>query len=114
MPSILFLSLMNSDPWGGSEEQWFAFAQSLLQQGFRVAVACHDWPGKKEKLQPLEKAGATIYLLPGKKETQNIFGKWKLKKLLHQIPFKDFDWVYVNQGGWKDIAHAPFSNFYRG
>lgn len=113
MPSILFLSLMNSDPWGGSEEQWFAFAQSLLQQGFRVAVVCHDWPGKKEKLQPLENEGATIYLLPGRNKTQNIFGKWKLKNQLHQIPFKDFDWVYVNQGGWKDIAHAPFSNFYK-
>ncbi|MEO8116143.1 MAG: glycosyltransferase family 4 protein [Bacteroidota bacterium] len=113
MPSILFLSLMNSDPWGGSEEQWFVFAQCLLQQGFRVAVVSYNWPGKKEKLQPLENAGATIYFLPGRNETQNIFAKWALKKKLNQIPFKNFDWVYVNQGGWKDIAHAPFSNFYK-
>ncbi len=113
MASILFLSLMNSDPWGGSEEQWFAFAQTLLQKGFHVAVACHDWPGKKEKLQPLKNAGATIYLLPGRKETKNLIGKWALQKKLNQIPFKIFDWVYVNQGGWKDIAHGPFKHLYK-
>lgn len=113
MPSILFLSLMNSDPWGGSEVQWGIFAKALLLRGFRVAIASHHWPGKIEKLRTLENAGATIYFFPGKEETKNIFSKLALKKKVHQIPYDSFDWVYVNQGGWKEVAHTPFRNLYK-
>jgi len=104
---------MNSDPWGGSEEQWFSFAQSLIQQGFQVSVACHYWEGKIERLQPLKDAGATFYFLRGRTETKNLYGKWVLKKQLNKIPFNTFQWVFVNQGGWKDIAHRPFNQLYK-
>lgn len=114
MPSLLFLSLMNSHSWGGSEEQWFAFAQSLLQEGYDVGIACFEWPGKKEKLLPLINAGATLYFMPGKKQTKkNIFGKWRLWRTLQTIPFQHYDLVYVNQGGWKDLTHSPFRNFFK-
>ncbi len=113
MPSVLFLSLMNGSSWGGSEEQWFAFARQLLQEGYEVGVACFSWPGKQERLQPLIAAGARLFLMPGKMQTKNLLGKWRLQKSLKQIPFKNFDLVYVNQGGWKDFTHSPFREFYK-
>ena len=111
MRSILFLSVMNGSGWGGSEEQWYQTALWMCMHDYKVGVCVFDWEGKKSRLDELKKHGCSIYLLP--KEGKGILGNWQKQKKLNAIPFKEYDLVYVNQGGWKDIAHGPFKKLYK-
>jgi len=113
MDSVLFISIMNSAAWGGSEEIWYKSALHLAGKKQKVGVCCFNWKGKEEKLHQLQKAGCKLYLLPGKSETRSLWGKYKLKKALHSIPFSEYNKVVLNQGGWKDVAHGPFKKLYQ-
>jgi glycosyltransferase involved in cell wall biosynthesis len=112
MKPVLFISIMNGSPWGGSEEMWHHAALWMSQNNYRADVCCFDWPQKQDKLLQLMKAGCKLYLLPGKKETKSILGKLKLKKALQAVPFADYEIVVINQGGWKDVTHWPFKKLY--
>lgn len=106
MNSILFLSVMNGDPWGGSEEQWYQTALWMCKKKYKVGVCVFRWEEKKNRLAELEKYGCRIYQIPNSR--LGILSTWQQKKILHSIPFKEYEFAYVNQGGWKDIAHGPF------
>ena len=108
MRSVFFLSVMNSAAWGGSEEIWYKSAVYLAKKNYKVGVCCFNWPEKEEKLQQLKNAGCELYVLPGRNETNTLIGKSKLKKKLQAVPFKNYERVIVNQGGWKDVVHGPF------
>jgi glycosyltransferase involved in cell wall biosynthesis len=108
MPAMLFISLMNGSAWGGSEEQWYRTALWLANNGYKVDVCCFFWKEKQQKIQQLQSAGCKLYLLPGKPQTKSFFGKLKLQTTIKKIPFEGYDFVLVNQGGWKDVAHSPF------
>ncbi len=114
MKSILFLSVMNGSAWGGSEELWYQAALTTARKGYTTAVCCFDWKKKSGRIKELEKAGCRLFLLPGKKKIkpQSILGKTRLRKALAKVPFEEYDKVIVSQGGWKDVAHAPFSKLY--
>ena len=114
MPSVLFLSLMNSAAWGGSEEIWHQSAIYLSKKDFKVGVCCFNWPGKEEKLEELKNSGVDLFLLPGRNDTRSLIGKLKLKKRLYTVPFKNYERIIVNQGGWKDVAHGPFKKLNHG
>lgn len=109
MHSVLFISLMNSAAWGGSEEIWYHAALRLARQNFKIGICCFSWPGKEERIQELKNAGCEIYLLPGKNDTKGPLGKLKLKRKLGAVNFSQFEQIIVNQGGWKDIVHRPFN-----
>jgi len=113
MDSVLFISLLNSAAWGGSEEIWYKSALHLAGKNQKVGVCCFNWEGKEERLQQLQRAGCKLYLLPGKSETKSLWGKYKLNEALHSIPFSDYNKSIVNQGGWKDVAHGPFKKLYQ-
>jgi len=51
MDSVLFISIMNSAAWGGSEEIWYKSALHLAAKNQKVGVCCFNWKGKEEKLQ---------------------------------------------------------------
>ena len=108
MDSVLFISIMNSAAWGGSEEIWYKAALYLAKKNHNVGICCFNWPGKEEKLQQLTNAGCELFLLPGRNETTTLIGKFKLRKKLRLVPFKNYERVIVNQGGWKDVVHGPF------
>ena len=112
MRSVFFLSLMNSDAWGGSEEIWFRSALYLAQKGFRVGVCCFNWSGKENKLSQLKKAGCEMHLLPGRNETGSLFNKLKLNAAVRKLPIEKYDELIINQGGWKDIVHGPLKKIY--
>ena len=112
MDSVLFISLMNSTAWGGSEEIWYRSALHLAGKNQNVGVCCFNWEGKEEKLQQLQTAGCKLYLLPGKSEARSFWGKYKVNEALYSIPFSDYKKAIVNQGGWKDVAHGPFKKLY--
>ena len=114
MRSILFLSVMNGGPWGGSEELWYQSALWTAQHGIPTAVCCFEWEKKKGRLQHLQAAGCTLYLLPGKDMTRklDLMGNIRLSSLVAKVPFEQYDIVVVSQGGWKDVAHPPFNKLY--
>ncbi|HNL82728.1 MAG TPA: hypothetical protein PKG56_04990, partial [Chitinophagaceae bacterium] len=82
MYSILFISLMNSDPWGGSEVQWYATANYAIDRGDKVTCMVYEWDAKKEKMELLKKRGATIIYIPN-------FGRAK-RNLYERL---SFEWV---------------------
>ncbi len=110
MKSVFFLSLMNGGAWGGSEELWFRTALWMSKHNYKIGIGCYDWPEKQGRINELKNAGCSIYLLPNKKR---LFKKAAIKKSLHSIPFEEYGLTVVNQGGWEEILHAPFSNLYK-
>lgn len=101
---------MNGAAWGGSEELWYKMALYCSSKGVKTGVVCFNWPQKNEQLQQLEKSGCTVYGLSHKK---GAFQKIKIGWQLRSIPFEQYDFVAVNQGGWKDIAEKPFRHLYK-
>jgi glycosyltransferase involved in cell wall biosynthesis len=110
MKSVFFLSLMNGSAWGGSEELWFRTALWMSKNNYKIGIGCYDWPEKQDRITELKNAGCSFYLLPNKK---NFFKKPDVKKVLHTIPFQQYNLTVVNQGGWEEILHSPFSNLYK-
>lgn len=115
MKSILFLSVMNGAAWGGSEELWYQSALWTARNGYPTGVCCFAWKAKSKKIQALEQAGCQLFLLPGKEMTGKmpLLGKLKGKAALRKVPFETYDQIIVSQGGWKDVAHAPFKKLYQ-
>ncbi len=110
MRSVLFLSLMNGSAWGGSEEAWFNTALWMRNNNFKIGIACYAWEEKQDRINRLKAAGCDVFLLPNKK---GLFKKAATKKILHSIPFTEYELTVVNQGGWEEILHSPFSNLYK-
>jgi glycosyltransferase involved in cell wall biosynthesis len=113
MRSVFFISLMNSDAWGGSEEIWFHSAIHLAQKGTKVHVCCFNWPGKEKKFKQLSEARCELHLLPGRQEAKSFLQKLKLKVLVRNLPVENCDEVIINQGGWKDVVHGPLQHIYK-
>ena len=109
MRSVFFLSLMNGAAWGGSEELWFHTAIWMSNKGYKVGIGCYDWAEKQDRIHELKNAGCIIYLLPNKK---GLFKRVAVKKQLNFIPFHEYSLTVVNQGGWEEILHAPFTHLY--
>lgn len=57
---IAFISTMNGEPWGGSEELWSQSAGRLLGEGWDVSVRVRRWENEPSKIQSLRKGGARI------------------------------------------------------
>jgi len=110
MRSVFFLSLMNGAAWGGSEELWFRAALWMSNHGYKVGIGCYNWQEKQPRVDELKTAGCAVYLLPNKK---GLFKKVAVKKVLNSIPFQEYDLTVINQGGWEEILHSPFSDLYK-
>lgn len=122
MSSILFVSLMNSDPWGGSEVQWFAAANYALDKGDSVTCLVYDWYDKKAKMEKLVQNGATIIYIPNygrakKNLYQKLYFEWitriQQRIFISSFNFSDYDFVVVNQGGFMEVANSPWKNIYK-
>src|SRR5688572_11209939 len=113
-PKIFFLSVMNGAAWGGSEELWYQSALWTAKHHYEVGVCCYSWEEKKDRLQKLSKAGCKLYLLPGKEEARKTRLSFNTRpsKTLSRIPFESFDLIVISQGGWKDLAYAPFQQLH--
>src|SRR5881227_537077 len=57
---ILFISTMDSAPWGGSEELWSQAALGLATGGFSVAASVIHWCPLDARIQMLRERGITI------------------------------------------------------
>lgn len=118
---ILFVSLMNSDSWGGSEELWFKVALWALDQNCEVTCLLYFWKEKEPRLAALRSKGAKIIMIPndGRKK-RDIFERlryeWitKLQQslFLKRFRFAEFDHVLFNQGGFMELANSPWKHLY--
>ncbi|HMZ46247.1 MAG TPA: glycosyltransferase family 4 protein [Chitinophagaceae bacterium] len=122
MYSILFISLMNSDPWGGSEVQWYATANYAIDRGDKVTCMVYEWDAKKEKMELLKKRGATIIYIPNfGRAKRNLYERlsfeWvtrgKQRRFINNFIFSSFDFAVVNQGGFMEVANNPWKNLYK-
>jgi glycosyltransferase involved in cell wall biosynthesis len=57
---ILFVSDMDGDPWGGSEELWTRAAIFLAKQGLPTAASVHGWPKLAPQIKQLATAGVDL------------------------------------------------------
>jgi glycosyltransferase involved in cell wall biosynthesis len=64
--TILFISNMSGDPWGGSEELWTRTARLLAEQGVPVAASVHGWPQLHRQISELSQAGVDLRQRPVK------------------------------------------------
>lgn len=116
--SILFISAMNGDPWGGSEEFWHRLAIWMAQNGYRVGCCFFTWPkGKQDKIAALQEAGCEVHLLPNPKQAANPFHKIivrrKAFKMLRRLCRQQWDITCINQGAYEDVTHRPFRFLYK-
>jgi glycosyltransferase involved in cell wall biosynthesis len=57
---IVFISTMDSVPWGGSEELWSRAALNLVSEGFSVAASVVEWSPLHVRVQRLKESGITV------------------------------------------------------
>lgn len=58
--SIVFISDMDGDPWGGSEELWWESCWKLMERGARVRASVIHWSPLHAKVQALIDAGVDV------------------------------------------------------
>jgi glycosyltransferase involved in cell wall biosynthesis len=58
--SILFVSVMKGNPWGGCEELWARSAMRLAERGARVTTSVSYWPQPDSALDRLRAAGCRV------------------------------------------------------
>jgi glycosyltransferase involved in cell wall biosynthesis len=122
MTSILFLSSMNGDAWGGSEGLWLCAAKRLAAEGHDVACAAFDWPEKARRWDELRAAGCETLLLPNWRRRKANF----LDRVVHEalakpaqtlavrrLPWRRFDHVAFSQGAWDEVTTQPFRHLDR-
>lgn len=113
MQSILFISTMKGDPWGGSEEFWFSMAVWMAKNNYQVHCALYGWPlGKQEKIDALKNAGCRVTLFTNANCAHNIFDKLNRKRIAQkeviQLLQQPYGLVCISQGGFEEILHPPF------
>ncbi len=73
-----FVSTMEGEPWGGSEELWSRAARRLLDQGHEVHANVKFWPSPARKMTDLQAAGAQIAF-------RRLDRRGKLNSLAHRL-----------------------------
>ncbi len=57
---IAFVSLMGSDPWGGSEMLWSLTAKEALKNNHKVFISVFGWGLIPDEIKELQELGATV------------------------------------------------------
>lgn len=108
MQKILFLSTLESTPWGGSEQLWSDMALRLIAQRYLVMTCTLEWEHTPQKIQEINKAGGITIFRPNVHKHINIIGrasnKLKGPKWKDEITAFEPDVIFINQGGTFDNA----------
>ncbi len=111
--NILFVSLMQGSPWGGSEELWVKVASEFLANNHKVFFCVKKWVDINDKLRKLEERGGIgLYREPPGSKKKSLVER-VARKLLRKrrkngtewdiIENIEVDYVFVNFGGNYDI-----------
>jgi glycosyltransferase involved in cell wall biosynthesis len=111
---FVFISTMNGQPWGGSEELWSQAALRLHSEGHHVAAAVPWWPETAKPVCHLFEQGIEVFIQarPFTPFPQRAWRKLK-SKILGRKSDPDADWlvaqkpdlVCVSSGGTLDGLH---------
>lgn len=63
---VCFISTMEGDPWGGSEELWARTATILAAEGVRVAASVRSWTPTHPRITELADAGVAVVTRPAR------------------------------------------------
>jgi glycosyltransferase involved in cell wall biosynthesis len=107
LPSILFVSTMDGDPWGGSEELWSRTALDLASRGFSVAASVVGWEPPHPRALELAKGGIDLSFRPlryppWKRVLRRVRSRWKSPLVLEverQIHLGEPALVVLSDGG---------------
>jgi glycosyltransferase involved in cell wall biosynthesis len=61
---IIFVSTLEGDPWGGSEELWSRAALDLLAHGFGVSASVYEWSPLHRRVLDLKARGVDLWVRP--------------------------------------------------
>lgn len=115
--SILFVSLMNGAPWGGSEELWYRTALRAARDRHEIGCVVYGWEERRPRLDALRAAGARVFELPNagraKRTLADTLRFEAVTKLLRRaalasVPFESYDCAVLSQGGWQDLAASEW------
>lgn len=112
---FVFMSTLESEPWGGSEQLWTDAALFLLEQGHQVLTNTMEWDKAPEKLTQLNEKGAMLTFRPN----PHVHGKLtdipanKLKGYKWKARVAEFepDVIFVSEGGTFDNALLQQGNW---
>jgi hypothetical protein len=62
--TVLFVSTMDGQPWGASEELWAQSALSLVAQGIPVAASVVGWSPLHPRVLDLRARGVDLQIRP--------------------------------------------------
>lgn len=115
MQKILFLSTLESTPWGGSEQLWSDMALRLLAQQYKILTCTLAWEETPQKIKEISKAGGTTVFRPNIHKHINIIGratnKLKGPKWKEEIKAFEPDMIFINQGGTFDNALMQYGDW---
>lgn len=108
MQKILFLSTLESTPWGGSEQLWSDMALRLIVQNYLVMTCTLEWEQTPQKVKEINQAGGISIFRPNVHKPIGIIerasNKLKGPKWKDEITAFDPDIIFINQGGTFDNA----------
>jgi glycosyltransferase involved in cell wall biosynthesis len=109
---IVFISLMNDAPWGGSEVLWSKTASLALHDKHEVLITAYQHPVPALPLVNLVAEGAELFYRDAYRSELHIRLLRRLKQTLKPISaelqrIKEYnpDVVFVNQGGYNDVIY---------
>jgi glycosyltransferase involved in cell wall biosynthesis len=116
--NILFISLMEGFPWGGSEELWNKVASYALERKDGVICSVKKWHTISDKILFLKNNGATIverenkilksgYYNKIKRRLKNFFFNSSKPDIWYELSKYDIDNICINFGGCYDILYFP-------
>lgn len=123
MKKILFTSLNDHVPWGGSEELWSKVALHLSGT-YKIAVLIKKWKNAPMQIGEFMENNVEVFYKPVNKE--KIFIKVVLNKFKHKFGFKknklkndfnsvkniqDFDLVVLSVGNHSDSKILEYTNY---
>jgi glycosyltransferase involved in cell wall biosynthesis len=110
---LVIISLMQGQPWGGSEELWFRSALYGLKNHIKIYVFIKKWSKEHKNITRLRKLGAHVFYLPESSKSKiNFFQKVFQKKNsfdenFSRIHLMDPDMILVNQGDTFSAFGSP-------
>lgn len=119
---IAFISLMEGNAWGGSEELWYRTALLALAKKMKVFANVNIFAGDSEKLQSLSEKGGLVSVRP--RFTRKSFlkrviefvginsGSKKDHPTIRELKAFDPDVICISQGGTYDLNRYDFLSSY--
>lgn len=90
MKNVLFISINDHVPWGGSEELWSKTALQLSKNGFKISVLAKKWPEQPEVFSEFHKNGIEVFYKPQQNNTNANSIKSRLRRKIKKESFNPF------------------------